>query len=177
MKVGKQGEKTGRFVEKVGRYEVKTGMQEVKGGGFRKKVHYFFDPKVPHSKKIQTFSSRTTRLSERKTLSLRLTKHNFPLYCRKATSIQCDSHRLSPMVQHKRSFTYCKIPTLHRGASGYRQKSEISKFSNAIKQLIQPRIALKLNRLESNKPKNLETAESVAFKPVVHRAGVVGVAR
>ena len=32
-------------------------------------------------------------------------------------------------------------------------------------------------KLESNKPKNLETAESVAFKSVVHRAEVGGVAR
>ena len=63
---------------KGGRCEVKTGMYEVKGGGFRKKVHYFFDSKGLHSKNLNFFF-KTKRLSERKTLSLRLIKHNFRL--------------------------------------------------------------------------------------------------
>lgn len=53
MKVGKLSEKTGRFVEKVGRYEVKEG-------GFRKKVHYFFDPKGLHSKNPNFFFKNCT---------------------------------------------------------------------------------------------------------------------
>lgn len=151
MKVGKQGEKTGRFVEKVGRYEVKTGMQEVKDGrcevktgkqevkegGFRKKVHYFFDPKGQHSKN-PNFFFKTTRLSERKTLSLRLTKHNFPLSCRKSTSIQCELHGLFSYGSAQMIFDILQNPDTPPGSIGISAKSEISKFSNAIERFIQP---------------------------------------
>lgn len=46
MKVGKLSEKTGRFVKK--------------GGGFRKKVHYFFDPKGQYSKNPNFFFKNYT---------------------------------------------------------------------------------------------------------------------
>lgn len=60
MKVGKLSEKTGRFFKKGGRYEVKTGRSEVKGGGFRKKVHHFFDSKGQHSKNPNFFFKHYT---------------------------------------------------------------------------------------------------------------------
>ena len=71
---------------KVGKLSEKLGGLSGKEGDFERKSTTFLIQKG-NTRKIQTFSSRTTRLSERKTLSLRLTKHNFPLSCRKATSI------------------------------------------------------------------------------------------
>ena len=144
MKVGKQGEKTGRFVEKGGRQEVKggrcevkTGKQEVKEGEFRKKVHYFFDQKGLHSKN-PIFSSRITRLSERKTLSLRLTKHNCPLSSRKATSIQCNIHGLFSYGSAQMIFDLLQNPDTPPGSIGISVKSEISKLSNEGERFVQP---------------------------------------
>ena len=45
---------------KGGRCEVKTGRYVEKGGGFRKKVHYFFDPKGLHSKNLNFFFKNHT---------------------------------------------------------------------------------------------------------------------
>ena len=51
----------------------------------------------------------------------------FPFPVAKRHRYSATSMDYSPMVQHKWSLTYCKIPILHRGASGYRQKA---KFRN-----------------------------------------------
>lgn len=74
--------------------------------GISKESPLFFLIQKGYTRKILTFSSRTTRLSERKTLSLRLIKHNFPFPVAKRHRYSAISMNYFPMIQHKCSLTY-----------------------------------------------------------------------
>lgn len=90
------------------RWEARSKNREVgsERRGISKESPLFFLIQKGYTRKILTFSSRTTRLSERKTLSLRLIKHNFPFPVAKRHRYSAISMNYFPMIQHKCSLTY-----------------------------------------------------------------------
>lgn len=126
-KWGSRARKLGGLSRKLGGMKWKQGSRKWKEGDFERKSTTFLIRKG-NTRKIQTFflqESHDYPKEKHYICAWQNTTFPFPVVNRHRYS--ATSMDYSPMVQHKRSLTYCKIPILHRGASGYQQKA---KFRN-----------------------------------------------
>lgn len=107
----------------------------MKGGGFRKKVHYFFDPKGQYSRNPNFFFKNCT-IIRKKNFIFALDKTQLSPFL---SSIDIDIVRLPsalPYGSAQKIFDLLQNPDTPPGSIGISAKSEISKFSNANERFI-----------------------------------------